>query len=94
MPTGSKGWGGGEKIDRYRLAHSAFLRKVKLKGCSVCPMKLTVSLKDGLKTRERTEGGMTYQGLMLERAGNSFSNLRSPQPSLPLSTLLGSIELA
>lgn len=51
VPTGSKGWDEGEKINRYRLACSAFLRKVKLKGHSVCSMKLTVPLKDGLKMR-------------------------------------------
>lgn len=49
----------GEKIDAgWHVVLSS--EKVKLKGSSVCPMKLPVSLRDGLKTREWTERGMTY----------------------------------
>lgn len=72
-----------------------FPERSKVKGHSVCPMKPTVSLKDGQNTKVWTEGVHKYIKDSCQKDwGIILATWWDPQLSLPLPTLLASIDMS
>lgn len=81
----------GEKLDRYRMTSSAFVRKVNKKKTYYLSQEAYCICNGNYRFvmgKIWTEGSNFYLGVISDKLGNSFSNLMRPSVKLQLPPLL------